>query len=322
MSATKDIPLDFSMSFEELSSTCVEKKAFLYRDQAELAARGLTTAMIDAMETARVAFVALPTNVTEVANSNVGFKARDKQAAILLSGINVVMNIAKDSYELKSAEFKSFNVKGLSKMNANQLMNICPNIVTKGTAYIAVMGPKGLTTAMLTNITTQAATLLPLVGATPILVGDADAATVVRRNAANALFAMLKALCRTGHVFYLAAGNNTKAKEYNINDTASTVVDREGTLKTKQTKIRKAAGIVGTTRMRIKVKTGTSAVVYFGMTKTSPPPTPATTVLYNPNIFLDTTAAALGYDLAGGIIKLLIYNPNTDETDFLVKIGG
>ena len=322
MSATKEIPLDFSMSYEDLSSTCVEKNAYLVRDQADLAARGVTTVMIDAMETERVAFVALPTNVTEVANSNIGFKARNTQAAILLQGINVVMNIAKDTFELKSSEYKSFNVKGLSKMNANQLMNICPNIVVRGTAYMSQMGPKGLTAPMLTNLTTQAATLLPLIGATPVLVGDADAATVVRRNSANALFAVLKGLCHTGHVFYLAAGNDTKAKEYNINDTVSTVKDRKGIVKGRKKTVRKTTGIVATTRIRIKVKTGTSLVAYFGMLKTSPPTTSAATVLLNPNIFLDTTAEALGYDLAGGIIRLIIYNPNADDSDFLMKIGG
>ena len=302
-------------------STCVEKEAYLTRDQTELAARGVTTAKIAAMETKRVAFVALPSRATESETSSIGFQDRNTQATVLLGAIRLVMYIAEDTFPKNSSQYKSFNAKGLSKMNANQLSNICPNIVAKGTQYMSLMGPKGLTAAMLTNITTQAATLLPLISNTPILVGDEDAATVVRRNAANDLFVTMKGLCHTGYVFYLAAGNDTKAKEYVVGDGDSKVVDRDGIVKPLKKATRKTADITATTPIRFKVKTGTSLQVYYGMTKTSAPTASAATVLYNPNIFLSTTAADLGYDLAGGIKYFIIYNPNADDAEFLAKIG-
>lgn len=131
----------------------------------------------------------------------------------------------------------------------------------------------------------------------------------------------MKGLCYTGYVFYLAAGNDTKAKEYIVGDGDEKVIDRDGIVKPLKKATRKTADVTATTRIRFKVKTGTGLQVYYAMTKTSAPTPSAQTVLFNPNIFHSTTAAALGFNMAGGIIHLVIYNPNADESKFLAKIG-
>ena len=321
MSPSKLIPLDFTMSYEKLITTCIEKIAFLRRDQAELAARGITVLMIDEFEVEEKAFLNLPSNVTEVETSSKGFLDRDKQTAVLVSAVRLVLNIATDTFVPKSAQNKAFNVKGLSKMNASQLYNICPNVVKQANNNFNAMQIKGLMAAMLTNITTQAATLLPLISATPILVGEVDAATVVRRTAANKLYAVVKGLCHTGYVFYLAEVDAIKTENYVLYDGVGKVVDREGTVKAAKMVTRKTSGIKATTEIRLKVKSGIDLVFYFGMTKTSLPTASAVTVPFNPNIFLKTTTKALGYNLKGGIIHFIIYNPNNNDADFLVKIG-
>ena len=321
MSTSKSVPPAFTMSYDDLISTSIEKEAYLTRDVGDLASRGITLPVIAALTAKRVAFAAMPDNAAGIENNTLGYEARDKQVAILFTAVNLVGGIALDTFGEKSAQYKGFQVKGLGKFDCEKLYTVAANVVVKGGRYSVAMGFKGLETAMLTNITTQAAILLPLISAMPALVGDGETATVLRREAANDFFLTMKGLCGTGKAFYKAAGNSTKEKEYAIYDKARTVVDREGTVKAKKMTVRKTAGIVATTRMRIKVKTGTDVMVYFGMLKTSPPTTSAATVLFNPNIFLDTTAHALGYDLAGGIINLIIYNPNDDDSDFLVKIG-
>ena len=322
MSTTKLLPLAFTMSYDDLISTSIEKEAYLTRDVADLTARGITLPVIAVITGKRVAFAAMPDSVTGIENNTLGYEARDKQVAILFTAVNLVGGIALDTFGAKSAQYKGFQVKGLGKLDCDKLYTVAANVVVKGGIYSAPMTLKGLTSAMLTDITAQAATLLPLISAMPALVGDGETATVLRREAANDLFLNLRGACNTGKAYYKAAGNATKKKEYAIYDKARTVIDRDGTVKARKQTVRKAAGIVATTRVRIKAKTGTSVVVYFGMLKTSPPTASAATVLFNPNIFLDTTAEALGYNLAAGIIKLIIYNPNADDSEFLVKIGG
>ena len=321
MSATKLFPLIFSMSYNNLTACCIEKEAYLTQDATDLLTRGVTPKMITDLEAERIAFVAIPPNVVGRNTSSIGFSARNVQIKVLRKSINVVVGIAKDTFTKNSAELKSFNVKGLSRMNANDLINICPNIILKSTLYTTKMTIKGLKPAMLTDITTESAALLPLTSATPTLVGNAESTTIIRRNAANGLFTTLKGLCQTGHAFYTAAENKLKAENYVIYDTDSKVVDRKGTVKPQIKTSRKTDGITATTPIRMKVSIGTGLQFYYGMTKTSAPTIHSVTVANNPNIFVEKTAEELGYSHEGGIIHLVIYNPNSDDAKFLVKIG-
>lgn len=321
MSATKIVPLDFSMSYEDLLDDCVEKIAFLERDVTDLTPRGVTSTIITAFDADRAAFALIPSNETGVLASGVGFAARDIKAALLLKAINKVMGIVKTTFSKTSSQYKSFKAKGIGKFNPNQLYNISNNIVVKANLNTVALTAKGLTPAMLTSITTLSVALLPLISATPVLVGNAEAVTVTRRQTANALFATMKGLCNVGYEYYISLGDKLKADDYVVYDSARVVIDRTGTVKQTSFVGRKTAGIVAGTRFRLKVKTGTALLFYFGMTKTSLPGPLAKTVDYNPNIFATYSAAQLGYDLAGGIKFFIIRNLNNDSSDFLAKIG-
>jgi len=321
MSALKLVQLAFHMSYNDLVACCTEKEAYLNRDVAELEARGITPDIIAALKKKKNDFVVISPNVVMRAKSTIGFEKRNLQTEVLRKGIHVVYDIAKDTFLQNSAELKLFNATGLSKMDADELLKICPNIIEQSTLFITKMTVKGLLPTMLTNITTQAAALMPLNSATPTLVGNAESATVVRRNAANDLYSTLEGLCRTGHTFYIAAEDGVKAENYVIYNGSSKIVDRSGIVKPQKRTSRKTDKIIATTPVRMKVTIGTGLVFYYGMTKTSLPTVHAVTVPYNPNIFIKKTAEELGYDLAGGIIHLIIYNPNGDDAKFLAKIG-
>ncbi len=321
MAAPKLLRLLFNMSYEKLIDLCVEKLAFLRRDQSDLASRGITTAKIDAFDAERTAFTAIPSNTTGLETNTLGYEARDKQAAILLTDIQAVQTVVGDTFKTSSAQYKGFQFKGLGKFDASQLYNVSENVVVKANKYILDLGPKGLTPAMLTNITTQATLLLPLIAAMPILVGDAETSTVERRSASNALFTTAKGLCSTGKAFYTTAKNKVKAKNYVIYDTVSKVIDRTGIVKAMLSLVRKTAGMTATTKVRMKVKSGTSLQFYFGITKNSLPGVLSTIVNYNPNIFVQKTAAELGYNAAAGITVFVIRNINGDDASFLAKFG-
>ena len=321
MSATKLVPLDFSMSYEKLTSTCVEKVAFLTRDKAVLAERGITPTMITNLDADRVTFAAIPTNATEVATSTKGFSDRDVQTAKLRVAVRIVINIAKTTFATDSPEYKSFNIKGMARFDANKLSNACPNIITQGTKYMSAMADKGLTVAMVTNITTQAALLAPLMSATPTLVGNAAATTEIRRNAANALYNPMMDMCATAHAYFLAEGDSLTAEDYVVYDTTNKVVDRDGTVKYAHQTSRKTDGVEATTKLRLKVSEGTALQFYYGMTKTSVPGPMAQTVAYNPNNFTEFFAEEIGYNKATGMIVFIIKNPNAADGVFLAKIG-
>ena len=320
MSSDTTVPLDFSMSFPDLITTSIDKEAFFRRDIDDLGPRGITLIRINGLAAMRTAFVDLPSYISEKEASGLGFANRDKQATILRVAVREIRNIAENTFGTKSSIYKAFDIKGLYTLSPTDLYIQSANVVVKGNNNLATMGPKGLTAAMLANITTQAAALLPLISATPILTSSSEEATSTRHLAANAFYAEIKDMCQTGHTYYNDR-DKKKAANYVISDGVVTVVDREGIVKAKKHTTRKTALIDADTIIRIKVKTGTSLQCYYGMTGNSLPGPLVATVAYNPIIFTHTTAAKLGFDDAGGIRVFIIRNPNDDDSEFLIKIG-
>ena len=294
MSATKLVKLIFSMGYEDLIDECIEKEKFLTRDLADLASRNITAADVAALTAERVAFSAIPSNEAETEATSLGTAAVNKQAAILFTSIQLVMGIVVDTFSVKSPQYLAFNAKGLYEFTPQQLCNIAANVVTKGNANLVALKAKGLTAPMLTDITTQQGLLAPLISATPILKGDKNAVTYTRRTAANSLFSTLRELVDTANAYYKAAKNKLKEADYVIYGDSRAVVDRTGIVGQLSAKTRKAAGIIGTTRFRLKVKSGTGLQFYFGMTANSLPGPLFANVDFNPNNFTTKTATSLG----------------------------
>lgn len=320
MSKKSSIPFHFACSYSYLKLKAIEKIAFFRRDQVELEARGITVAKIDQLEALRVAFNIIPSNGTQVHDSSIGFSDRDIKANEICVAIRDVVGIAKNTFGAKSSIYKSFGIKGLSTMTPNELYNESGNVVLRGTKNMAKMEPRGLTATMLTNITNLSVELLVLIAATPILVSSATLVTDTRRDAANALFDMLRDMCETAKNYYYDR-NRTKYNDYVVYDIAAKSVDRKGKLVAYSYKNPRTNGIKDTTRLRIRTTSGTSLQYYYSLMKGDAPPADALTVLPNPNIFVEKTAAQLGYNAATGMVQLNVYNPNEGISSFFIKIG-
>ena len=98
-------------------------------------------------------------------------------------------------------------------------------------------------------------------------------------------------------------------------------MDRKGKTKANSFSTPKTTNYLSTTKIRIKVKTGTSLEVYFSLKKKGKPDSKSITITANQNIFITTTAADLGFDEAGGIYILNLRNNNADDATFIIKIG-
>ncbi len=320
MSKRSTIPLHFSCSYDTLKSVAIKKIAFFRRDQADLEDRGITIDKIDALEALRVAFNDIPSNGTEVHDTSVGFDDRDIKANQISIAIRDVIGIAKNTFGVKSPIYKSFGIKLLSTLTPNELYNVCGNVVERGSKNMVKMGLKGLKVAMLTNITNLSVELLALISATPILESSANLVTGERREAGNALFDEMRDMCETAKNFYYER-NRTKYNDYVVDDAVAKVVNRRGNLIASSYKGPRTNGIKDITRFRIRTTMGKSLQYYFSLLKGDAPPADALTVLPNPNIFVEKTAAQLGYNAATGMIQLNVFNPNTETCSFFIKIG-
>ncbi len=320
MSLNKGIKPHYNSSMEKVVSKSIEIEACLRRDIADLASRGITIAKLDAMADERAILIAIPSNKTEIESATKATADRDKKSGEIVLAIRIVRNIAKDAFGPKSATYKAFNVKSLSSLSATTLYMKCGNIVTRANTNLVAMEAKGLTPAMLTNITTLSEELLPLIAAAPVKKTDAILVTAERQTAANNVFDTTKEYCEIGKSCYMDV-NKAKYNNYITYDTPSKVKDRKGKVAIYGYKGPRTNDIALDTKFSLRTTLGKSLIMYFSLKKGDTPPTGALEVLANPNIFITKTAAQLGYNPATGVIQLNIYNPNEELGAFWVKFG-
>ena len=320
MSVLEISPTRFNCSYKELVATSIKKEAFLRRDVADLKLRGITIVRLDAYAVLRTDFLAIPASVKEIQLTAIGYNERNAKNSELVISIREVLGIAESTFTKKSAEYKSFNVKGLAKQSPDEMYQYAGNVFSKATENIVKMTANGMTPAMLTDIKTFREELFVLIGATPILESSSAAITVKRRIAANALYDETKSMCEIAIVYYQDR-DKLKKSNYIIYDTKPSTVDRKGNVQADGFSTPKQVVYAPKTKIRIKIKTGTSVEVYFSMKKKGVPGSKSIIITANPVVFTTTTAADLGYDEEGGIMVLNLKNINKDDSTFLIKIG-
>jgi len=310
----------FSFSYDELISKSIKREAYLRRDLADLSDRGITLAQINDMVALREVLEAIPANKTDNDAVSLAITSRNETATALTTAVRTVISIAETTFDEKSAEYKSFLIKALSKLTPSELYTQSPKIVTNGNKYFGEMEPNGLTAIMLTNITSLTNNLTIQVSDVVSLEGDRIITTGERRTAADNLFDSMSGMCQTAVGLYENI-NKTKAREYALYKNEGKIVMRKGIVKASKSSSPKTMGIKATTKFKLKTNTGTSLQYFFALTKGAVPTASAITVAFNKKVFTTTTAAKLGYSKATGMIVLNILNENDDEAGFVVRMG-
>jgi len=320
MSTEEISPTHFNCTYINLVAISIKKEAYLRRDVADLTLRGVTTERIDAYALLRNDFSIIPSSPREIQLTSIGYIARNVKKNELIIATREILGIAGSTFSKKSPEYRSFNFKGLSKLNPDDMYQYAGNVFAKATENNIKMTAKGMTAAMLTNITTLRGELFALIGATPILEGSSAAVTVKRRIAANALYDETKSMCEIAIVYYQDR-DKLKKSNYVIYDTKPKTINRKGKIKSNGFASPKAIAYLPTTKIRIKINTGTSVEAFFSLKKKGAISTKSLIITANPNIFTTVTAAELGFDALGGIFVLNLKNINNDEATYLIKIG-
>ena len=311
----------FSCSYEQLIALSIKKESYLRRDLADLSNRGVSLAGINGMVALREALKAIPAEGADNDTVSLAVASRKETATALTTAVRTVISIAETTFDEKSAEYKSFLIKALSKLSPSELYTQSPKIVTNGNKYFGEMEPNGLTAIMLTNITSLTTDLTILVSDVFSLEGDRIIVTGERRTAADNLYDSMSGMCKTAAAYYKPT-NKTKAANYTLYAKEGKPIVRQGIVKANKSSSPKTEGIKGTTKFKLKTNTGTSLQYFFALTKGAVPTASAITVAFNKKVFTNTTAAKLGYSKTLGMIVLNILNENDDEAGFVVRMGG
>lgn len=314
--------LHFTMSYNKLVSLSYQKEAYLRRDETELLARGITPSRIDAIDTLRRIFIAIPTDTTMQALITIATNNRDAKAALLIAAIREVIGIAKNTFGKKSGEVKAFGSTNLLALDTVDLCQLSTLVAERATQYFADMQKHGLNQAMIDTLATLKNETEPLVSLFDAAVGNQQLTTVQRRTAANALFDEISSMCNTAQVYY-ADRNPAKASDYVIYKTAGKVQQRNGSVKANSTISRKLKGINANSSFNLRVNEGSTLQFYFSKTNGGPASTKSITLASNPTSFETYTAEDLGYNAQTGFICFCIHNHHADATGkYSIKVGG
>jgi len=311
--------LHFTMSFAKLITLCNEKEALFNRDQAVLAARGITAARIAAFATQINTLVNIPQNKTVIANVTISKKARDADVKQLKQLMKEVWGIAATTFGENTAEYKCFGSTSISRLNAQQTTKLAMKIVATAEINFAAMQPKGLTHQMLIDIEDLTNSVAAKSSATNVSKAAKTGFTDNRIAVANKLFDELRNMCNTAFV-YFENRDKLKASHYIIYKVKGKQQQRNGIVAAGQMIHKKLQSITANSKFKLQVSDGNSLSFYFGKSIDGSNYTKKLTVPVNTQEFLPCTAADLGYSSKKGYLYFCIDNTAENAVNAVYKV--
>ena len=311
---------NFSMSLDNMQSTCINKIALLRNDVSELTDRGVDGTRLDKFDSMLVELSQIPTDEVQTQFTAKVYEQRDVEAETHRNRLKDIQSIVKNAFTEKSWEYKSFGLSRLSQMSAVEMFTITPNVIKQSNLHFLKLQPFGLTAVALSDLSKGNDALLTKITDTAIADGDAIAITGQRHDIADAVFTELRAMCGIAYS-YFEIRDPARSKMYVIYNINQTYTVREGKIDSKKIANPKAENLSPDTPISIKLYLGQSVEIYFGKTKKEMPGTNPVVINYDPDNFTDFTAAQLGYNKTLGNIILNIYNPDSNQAWFKIKIG-
>ena len=210
----------YNFSDGKLVTIGKEKIAFMRRDKTAFDKFGITTSDFDALETSIDAFSDTDTDVESVnAQTNTTIN-KDAKAEELREAIRAVMARVVLVFPQGSSNFKKFGTELLSQQLDSDLLITAKRVVRVANEFFADLTPKGVTAAMLTNITDLRATFEDLIIDVKLKIADRDTQQQERVEKANAIYETLVKYAITGQNIWVS-NDVAKYNDYVIYNTVS-----------------------------------------------------------------------------------------------------
>ena len=201
----------YNFSDATLVTTGKEKIAFMRRDAAAFTPFGVTATLVTTLETAINAFSNSITDIESVSNQIGVTATKDAKADQLRMAIRAVMARAELKYGTGNAKYKKFGTEALSQQSDSDLLITGKRTVRVGNEFLADLTPNGLTTNMLTAITTLCNEFEVLIIDQKIRMAERDIMQEDRVEAGNAIYETLVKYTTMG----LSIWETTDIAEYN-----------------------------------------------------------------------------------------------------------
>ena len=210
----------YNFSDAKLVTTVNEKIAFIRRDAAEFNEFGITSAMVDALESQTNLFSNTATDVELVGNQKEVTATKEAIANQLRGAIRNVMSRVVLKYEEQTAKYRKYGTAALSQQSDAQLLVIASRVVRVGTEMLADLADNGLTAAMLSNVKSLKDDLEQELISMNLKISDRDIEQESRVEAGNAIYTTLVKYTNTGQSIWVSS-NVAKYNDYVIYNTVS-----------------------------------------------------------------------------------------------------
>lgn len=214
----KEVVRAYNFSDGKLVTTTNEKIAFIRRDAAEFIGYGITSVMVDELETQTNHFSETATDVELVGDQTEVTTAKDAIADKLQEVIRSVMSRVVLKYPVESAKYRKFGTEALSQQSDAELMVIAARVYRVGNLMLADLAANGLTAGMLEDIKNQRGALEHELIDMKLKIADRDIEQENRVEAGNAIYATLIKYTNTGQSIW-ETSNVAKYNDYVVYNT-------------------------------------------------------------------------------------------------------
>ena len=198
----EQVKANYSMSQGDLVLTCHTKAAFMARDAAAFATRGVQAARLTAFEAQLAAADDLPNDEQLDYQKQVLTAAATAQRRVVESGMATVMSLVAIVHDNRSPAYKAFGSAGLYGASEGDFYLDMSHLLNWATAQVGTYAAQGLTLAQLEALAAENEHYLAALTAQRLAISGRSAATQARQITLNTLYDELAALCGIGQGLY------------------------------------------------------------------------------------------------------------------------
>lgn len=295
----------------------------LTRDLAELAARGITTSTVAALQNLRTDFTNTPTDTELRALVTEAVENKDTAREAALVNARRLRTAAQNVYGLQAAKYRRFGFEDMDKLKENDLPRALRRMHRTGTALLAELASEGIDTVFLIDFAGSISNYDSALDAVDVAEENRDHETEVRIQKGNTLYKEIVRVCNIGKDVFVTTSEATY-NDYvieNYTGTGSNSVTREGDLEGNEIKTINTTGltIAATTNMHLFGRPGTVTRWYFSATEGTPANLSDPYVDVDPSTDAVYRASDLGFN--GSRPYLLVQNLGGNAGSYKVIIA-
>ena len=183
---------DFHMPYSALMQLGDTAVLLAQRDTAELSFYGINEEYINLLKQKTSALKNMPTDEELLAGVSIGTAKKNDTADAIRTAVRSIMIRAKIVYGYNSAAYNNFGVKGLDRMNDNELLRCAKRVARIAEENLTALSEKGLTQEEITALYNRTQDYDYTIDAKDIAVSRRDRASAQRITIANELYELIK----------------------------------------------------------------------------------------------------------------------------------